>query len=168
MMELVFLFIIITTLAIYGLGKWSVSKTDYVRCVEAGPTSHVSPSEIHRLCRREKHIVVLGKDGKPIDTKLYQRVMVKGNCLKPLGIEDGAQLLVRKFNNDNDEKNRIKKGDILMIYLKSKDIYKVRVFDDFLEGGLIRTHRYADNGDVIYSSRPHELSSVEGVVKYMI
>ena len=167
-MELVFLFIIITTLAIYGLGKWSVSKTDYVRCVEAGPTSHVSPSEIHRLCCREKHIVVLGKNGKPIDTKLYQRVMVKGNCLKPLGIEDDAQLLVRKFNNDNDEKNRIKKGDILMIYLKSKDIYKVRVFDDFLEGGLIRTHRYGDNDNVIYSARPHELSRVEGVWKYLI
>lgn len=167
-MELIFFFIIIVTLAIYGLGKWSVSKTDYVRCVEAGPTTHVSPSKIHSLCRHEKQIVVLGKDGKAIDTKHYQRVVVKGNCLKPLGIEDEDQLLVSQFNNDGDERKSIKKGDILMIYLKSKDIYKVRVFDDFLDGGLIKTHRYNDNGDVIYSSRPHELSSVEGVVKYVI
>lgn len=166
-MEIVFFIIIIAALSLYGLGKKCSMATDNVGCVEAGATDSACAEELSQLSHREKRKIIYDSNNHPIDTKDYLRVVVSGNCLSPTGITNRSQLLVYRFKDEN-EKSEIKSGDILMIHLKSKNIDKVRVFDRMRDDGKMDTYRYSDNGEKIMSSRPHDLQSVVGVVKYLL
>lgn len=162
-MEILFILLIVFALIIYGMGK----KTDYVACVEAGDTNCVNSDDLKVMSHREKHQVVLDEQGHLVPQKDYIKVVVKGNCLEPKGIVNGSELLVYKFKNDS-EKNDIKEGDILMIHLKSKGIDKIRVFEKMREDGLMDTYRFDANKNKKMSSRPHDLNSVVGKVKYLL
>ena len=87
--------------------------------------------------------------------------------MKPKQIESGSQLLVLKLDDKRPVKEQIKSGDILLIHLKDTDIHKIRVFDKY-ENGVLQTYRYDDNGQKKKSSKPHQESSVIGVVKYKL
>ena len=80
---------------------------------------------------------------------------------------NGSELLVYKFKNDTEKKD-IKTGDILMIHLESKGIDKIRVFEKMREDGLMDTYRFDANKNKKMSSRPHDLNSVVGKVKYLL
>lgn len=162
-MELVFILLMILALALYCIGK----KTTYVGCVEAGDTGCVKSDELKAMSHREKYQVILDSKGHLIPTKDYIKVVVKGNCLEPKGIVDGSELLVYKFKNDS-EKGSIKEGDILMIHLESKGIDKIRVFERMREDGLMDTYRFDTDKNKKMSSRPHNLNSVVGKVKYLL
>lgn len=162
-MELVFILLIIIALALYCVGK----KTIYVTCVEAGDTNCVKPDDLRVMSHREKYQVVLDSNGHLIPAKDYIKVVVKGNCLEPKGIVNGSELLVYKFKN-NAEKKSIKEGDILMIHLESKGIDKIRIFESMREDGLMDTYRFDADKNKKMSSRPHDLNSVVGKVKYLL
>ena len=153
----------VVALALYSIGK----TTDKVCCVEAGDTKNVNPEELIALSHKEKHRVYLNKDGRLLKSKDYLRVKVKGSCLKPEGIENNSELLVYKFKDGTDKEN-IKKGDILMIHLNSKNIDKIRVFSRLLDDGKMETYRYDKNGEIKMSSRPHDIDSVVGKVKFLL
>lgn len=162
-MELIFILLMIVALALYRIGK----KTTYVTCVEAGGTDCVKSEDLNVISHREKYQAVLDANGHLIPARDYIKVVVKGNCLKPKGIVNGSELLVYKYKNDS-EKNDIKAGDILMIHLESKGIDKIRVFEKMREDGLMDTYRYDENHNKKMSTRPHDLNSVVGKVKYLL
>lgn len=162
-MELIFILLMIVALALYRIGK----KTTYVACVEAGDTNCVKPDDLKVMSHREKYQAVLDAKGHLIPAKDYIKVVVKGNCLEPKGIVNGSELLVYKFKNDTEKKD-IKAGDILMIHLESKGIDKIRVFEKMREDGLMDTYRFDENKNIKMSSRPHDLNSVVGKVKYLL
>lgn len=166
-MEMTFIILLVVALFLYGLGKKAKADIEYVGCVEAGSTEDTSAEELTKHARYERRKIILDSNDRPIDTHDYLRVVVKGNCLSPLGIADNSQLLVHRFKSDQ-ERSQIKRGDILMIRLEGKGIDKVRVFDKRLEDDKMSTYRFDHNGRRKDSSRPHSLSSVVGVVKYML
>ena len=166
-MEMFFIILLVLALALYGLGKRATAEIEYVGCVEAGATSDVFADELAKHARYEKRKIILDSENCLIDTHNYLRVIVKGDCLQPIGIVDHSQLLVYKFQNEQ-EKSIIKQGDVLMIHLASRQIDKIRVFDELLEDGKMSTYRFDCNGQRKDSSCPHSLSSVVGIVRYML
>ena len=163
-----FLVIIITIVALYGLCSFYGNKPEYVICVEAGPSDNVSYEDLKSCSFYDHKVVIRDKDGTNINTSDMFRVVVRGNCMKPKSIEDGAQLLVKKINPLSEFSSQIKQGDILLIHLNDSRIDKIRIFDEYNNNGELLTYRYDNNSVRINSSKPHKKSSIIGVVKYKI
>lgn len=154
-------------LSIYAYFNIMTRKQDFVQCVEAGPTCQINADNLNANSFYDKHRIVKKKNGDVVDTSKMIRIIVKGNCMKPKQIESGSQLLVLKLDAQRPVKEQIKSGDILLIHLKDTNIHKIRVFDKY-ENGVLQTYRFDDNGQKKKSSKPHQESSVIGVVKYKL
>ena len=99
----------------------------------------------------------------------YQRVIVHGHCMEPRGIMDCSQLWVKSINREKDFSLQVKHDDILLIYLSDKNIYKLRIFDKYLDNDRLLTYRYnPKTKERVDSSIPHKRESVVGVVKYAV
>lgn len=94
-----------------------------------------------------------------------QRVIVHGRSLEPRGIYDRSQLYVQLINLEKDFSLQVKHDDILLIYLKDKNIYKLRIFDKHLDNDNLLTYMYnPQTGERVDSSLPHRRASVVGIV----
>lgn len=105
-------------------------------------------------------------DGAVIDSSQYIRLIVKGNCMSPRGIVDGTQLLALKVSK-KDLQSKLRQNDIVLIYLKDSDIYKIRIFDKYDDSGNLITYYYK-NGEKHNSSKPHSQQDIQGIVKFSL
>lgn len=160
-----FILAIILVLALYAYS--SIKGRDVVRAVEAGPVDRCDANLIHSRSFMSSPIKLCDEKGNPLSTKGMIRVVVCGNCMKPKGIPDNAQLLVEKMAQSS-LKDKLHQGDIVMIHLKDRKLDKIRIFDRFDDKDQLITYRFDDAGNRVNSSRPHLLSSVVGVVRYKI
>lgn len=141
-------------------------KRERVIVAEAGKISDMSDTyqpyvfmNSVNINMRERHGIAI-----PLD---YQRVFVHGHCMEPRGIRDCSQLLVKSIDVNKDFSLQVKHDDILLIYLPDKNIYKLRVFDKYLDDNNLITYRYNPQTKArIDSSLPHKRENVVGVVKY--
>ena len=154
-------------ITVYAYCNINFGKSEFVQCVEAGPTIETNARRLKEKSFYDKHRIVKSKSGQEIDTSDMIRVVVAGNCMKPKNIESGSQLLVKKINRQRPVNSQIKQGDILLIHLADNGIYKVRIFDRY-EGADLVTYRYDNSGERKDSSRNHKESSVIGIVKYRL
>lgn len=130
-------------------GKLSEMQADYV------PFVYMNPIQLRAA------------DNTILDTTNLIRVLVHGCCMVPVGIMDGNQLFVEKINKNKAFSLQVKHDDIMLIYIKDKNVYKLRVFDKFGNDENLVTFRYnQETGEIQYSSRPHTRESVIGIVRY--
>lgn len=149
----------------YFVGQ-SLSK-EYVLCVEAGPMTGVSAEELRNKSFYATR-AALQDHGKIVSTRNMIRVVVNGDCMKPRNIEEGTQLYVEKIAKDADVSDKIKQGDILLLYLPDTKKYKIREFKSFISEGTMNTFYYNVDGTEHPSSQPHRRETLVGVVKYRI
>lgn len=145
-------------------------KKEQVIVAEAGKISEMRKAYQPYVYMNPISISMFNKKGlkKAIPADL-QRVIVHGHCMEPRGIMDCSQLYVQNIANDKDFSLQVKHDDILLIYLPDKNIYKLRVFDKYLDQDLLLTYRYnPQTGDRIDSSKPHNRKNVVGVVKFTL
>lgn len=140
--------------------------SDYVQCVEAGGLKNVSESSQKNKSFRTRPLSFRVREShQKIDSSQYIRIIVKGWCMKPRGIEDGDQLLVESIN-PNDAKGRLHAGDIVLLYVPEKRVYKIRELETIKDDELVTF--YYKEGNKQYSSTNHKLSMVRGVVRFKI
>ena len=112
--------------------------------------------------------------GKVIYTLNYIRVLVNGTCMAPRGIMNGRQILVELLKEEQKLyfKKYVKTEDVLLIHLKDKDVYKLRILQNYEKNDKnddeLITYRYLPNGDKHRSSRNHRPADVVGVVRYVL
>lgn len=140
-------------------------RKDYVMGVEAGTTKGVTADDLKRASFYIRHKVVKDRQGDVIPSDSIIRIVVEGNCMRPLNINNGDRMIVIKIDKKRRFEDQINKNDVLLIHLKDKGINKIRAFEEF-EGQNLKTFWYEDNGDIHRSSRVHTRESVLGVVKY--
>lgn len=160
-----FILIFMVVASLYGFLCYKRGNAETVIAVEAGSTGKVSPKWINsksfKTPRCQYKI-----NGEIIDSSLYMRLVVEGNCMMPRGIANGDQLLALKVSNAEEVKKELQHDCIVLIYLEDINLYKIRVFDK-LEGDNLVTYYY-DNGKRKNSSKPHSINSIKGIVKYAI
>lgn len=165
-METIIMGIIIVTLCVlYGITShlYAKQKEDLIIDVEAGPTS-----ECACVLSKEKAISKIIKlpNGRFVDSQKYVRIKIHGNCMEPRDILNGEQWLVSKVNHNKPVEDNIKVGDVVLIHLKDKNLYKIREVKHISDNSL-DTIRY-ENGVEKKSSKPHSYGDVIGVVQYAI
>jgi len=105
-------------------------------------------------------------NGKKVNPRDYTVCKVDGDCMGCRGIHASDIIFIKKFKNQEDKKI-IKKGDILYIkYFKNGlEGYKLREIDEHLiEENAVKTLYYTAESDVKYSSRPHKIDNIVGIV----
>lgn len=164
-METIIIGIIAASLCVlYGIASHLYAKKDKVIDVEAGPTS-----ECHRVFLKEEAAPKIIKlpNGKLVSSRNFVRIRIRGNCMEPRSIFNGEQWLVDRIDHKKAVGETIKKGDVVLIYLKDKNLFKIREVENINSTNFLDTIRY-NNGERIKSSKPHSYSDVIGIVKYAI
>lgn len=158
--------ILVVASVIYALANMRPFGSNYIECVEAGPSDSVDSKTLKSHSIREKNKWIIGKNGWPISMRNKIRVVVHGNCMNKRGISDNDQLVVQKLNPK--EIKKLKPGDIVMIHLKDKDIDKIREFRKFTKDMRLDTAYYLPDGSIKSSSKPHTAEQIVGKVKYKL
>lgn len=160
-----FILIFMVVAGLYGFLCYKRGNAETVTAVEAGSTGKVSPKWINsksfKAPRCQYKI-----NGEIIDSSMYMRLVVEGNCMMPRGIANGTQLLALKINSSEELRRELHPDNIVLIYLEDIKLYKIRVFDR-LEGDDLITYYY-ENNERKNSSKPHSIHSIKGIVKYAI
>lgn len=141
-------------------------KPDFFICVEAGDTPEVSAKELEEKSFFDIQKCYLDEDGKTIDMSNMQCLVVNNNCMLPRGIKNGDRLLAQKINVFRSVYEQITSGDILWINIADTGKNKIRIFESKNDDGDLVTFYYDSNGCKKYSSKPHSISSVRGIVKF--
>lgn len=145
-----------------------LNKQEKVIIAEAGDTGAIVNRKKSKNIIHMRPITLKDDNGNPIDKTNLIRVLVDGKCMERKGIKDGTQLYAKAINHSIKLSKQISQGDVLLIYLTDKNIYKLRVFDK-IGGGTLATYRYDINtGERKNSSKPHRPESVIGVVQYLL
>lgn len=168
-MTSVFIYIIFATVCIaYGILRSKKSHIDEVLPTFAGSISE--PHELPSDCNIEKKesFVIQLPNKSYASTRSFYRIFIIGECMEKIGINQNEEWLASKLNKRKKVTEQITPGDVLLIYLKDKNIYKIRRFDHLNEKGFLETYSYNPDGSVHMSSKPHDPMSVMGVVKYKI
>jgi hypothetical protein len=102
-------------------------------------------------------------NGKKVNPKKYIVRTVSGDCMTARNIYAGDLLFIEPFDGDVSHLN---KRDILLIKKGDSD-YKIREYVDVdaRDAQKLRTLYYPD-GKPKDSSKPHDLSRVEGIVRF--
>lgn len=139
---------------------------DDVIATEAGPLNAGCTKFLRTSDSKERALIIKLKDGRYINTSDYLRLRISGTCMTPRNILNGEEWLAKPYDG---ESSAINPGDVLLIYIKDKNMYKIReverVLDDKQE---VETFYYNPDGSKQFSSRWHRLADVRGVVKYAI
>ena len=144
--------------AIISIYRFRGIKKEQVIVAEAGRISEIG--DTYQPYIYMNPILSSDEEGNNI-----QRVIVHGRSLEPRGIYDRSQLYIQLINLEKDFSLQVKHDDILLIYLKDKNIYKLRIFDKHLDNDNILTYMYnPQTGERVDSSLPHRRESVVGVV----
>jgi len=100
-----FILILMAVAGLYGFLCYRKGNAETVTAVEAGSTTKVSPKWINsksfKAPRCQYKI-----NGEIIDSSLYMRLIVEGNCMMPRGIASGDQLLALKVDNVEELKKK--------------------------------------------------------------
>jgi len=165
-METVWFILIFALVAsLYGFLCYKRGNAETVTAVEAGTMAKASSEWINSKSFKSPKCQYK-INGEIIDSSLYMRLVVEGNCMVPRGIASGDQLLALKVNDIEELRKELQHGNIVLIYLEDINLHKIRVFDRF-EGDNLMTY-YFENGKRRDSSRPHSINSIKGIVKYAI
>lgn len=165
-METVWFILIFAIVAgLYGYLCYKKGNAETVIAVEAGSTGKVSPRWINSKSFKAPRCQYK-VNGETIDSSMYMRLVVEGNCMTPRNIFNGDQLLALKVNSIEELRRELQPNNIVLIYLNDIDLYKIRIFDSF-DGDDLLTYYY-ENGKRKDSSRPHSIHSIKGIVKYAI
>ena len=161
-----FYFIILFVLALgfYAFCNLKLRK-DHVIGVEAGTTKGVTADELGRLSYYRKHKIVKTRHGEIINPNSIIRIVVEGNCMKPLNINSGDEMIAIKIDKKRPLAEQIKTNDVLLIHLEDTGINKIRAFNKF-EGKDLVTFWYEEDGKEHLSSKKHSPKSILGIVRY--
>lgn len=154
----------VLVLAFYAYSNLKLRK-DFVMGVEAGTTKGVTADDLKRASFSVKHKVVKDRQGNVIPADSIIRIVVEGNCMRPLHINNGDRMIVVKIDKNRPFEEQVKQNDVLLIHLKDNGINKIRAFENF-EGQNLRTYWFEDSGKKHPSSKVHTRESVLGVVRY--
>lgn len=167
MASVLFILFFITIIVFYGYSSISL-KREYIQSVEAGGLHEATQEEQKQLSYYAPHRMTKDSKGRIIDEKNTMKIIVKGKCMEPLKINSGDILFVKKFGKNEDLSNELHQGDVLLIYLSDKKIYKIRAFDSYedSEKSILKTYRYDNNGNRQDSSKPHNRKDIIGRVEY--
>lgn len=160
-------FVMIVLLTIYYVSSSKISPKEYVKCVEAGPTSVVTAEDLERLSFFDNWKTLENREGKSLDRSNLFRVVVNGDCMHVRHIVNGTQLLVAPIDKQKSLEQQIKKSDILMIHIPDTGVDKIRELD-CLDKNFAYTFYYNPDGTIHNSSRPHGRGTIVGVVRYRI
>lgn len=145
-----------------------LNKQEKVIIAEAGDTGAIVNRKKTKNIIHMRPIRLKDDNGNSIDKSNLIRVLVDGKCMERKGIKDGSQLFAKAIDHSIKLSKQISQGDVLLIYLTDKNIYKLRVFDK-IEEGTLATYRYDINtGERKNSSKPHRPESIIGVVQYLL
>ena len=173
--SIVFTIILLFALSLYAYAnynkrmqiKQSANKnTDFFICVEAGDTPEVSAEELERKSFYDAQKCYIDENGKEIDISDMQCLVVNNNCMRKRKIKNGDRLLAQKIDIFKPVYAQINVNDILWINIVDTGKNKIRVLESIHEDGYLTTYYYDNNGEKKYSSRPHNISSVRGIVRY--
>lgn len=148
-------------------GQLNSQIRDYVMCVEAGDTDCITAEDLKESSYYIKHQPIRDYSGHIINDPNTIRIKTKGDCMVPIGINNGDELLVHLIDRDKPLAKQIEHGDVLLIHIQDNGINKIRIFDTYDDKGNLLTYRYKDNVRK-NSSRPHSVDSVVGVVRYQL
>ena len=168
-MAVVIAIIVITLpIGIYWLsGQNLLTKKVKVIVAEAGKISEMG--EDYQPYVYMNPIVLSDVNNEKIDSENLLRVLVHGHCMEPIGIMDGAQVFAEKIIKSKDFSMQAKYGDVLLIYLEDKNMFKLRIFEKYNQDKDLITYRYDQKTrQKRYSTNPHTIDSVVGVVKFKI
>ena len=169
MVIVVLICLFVVTLLLYALFNKLINAPEWIECVDAGPVSSVDPQELHSRVKFEPMGIFRTEDGKLLTSADYQRITVSGNCMGPREeIRSGQDLLVEKIKDGRDLS--LKKGDILLIHVPDKNIYKIRAYEKKTDKdpNVYETYYYDEAGNKVPSSKPHKKDYVQGVVRYIL
>lgn len=160
--------IILSIIAILLLiAYFLLNRPQKVIVADAGPTKKLTDKEQRANDELRPYQFIRLGSGKNINSRDYMRVKVDGHCMEPRGIKDGCQVLVLPRNKNEQFKKQVKLGDILLIYLHDKKVYKLRILENYDNEKQLITFRY-ENGQKHRSQRNHNPDDVLGVVKYIL
>ncbi len=149
-----------------GFYAWAnlrcVPKNEKVYEVEAGSTASSSPLGSYEA----KSKIIKLHNGRYITTADFIRIKIHGECMSFRNIKDGDEWLVERLEQEKI-KPTIQVRDVLLIYIKEKNVYKIREFVGYAEDGTLKT-RYYEGDSERASSRNHTVDQVLGVVRYLI
>ena len=130
--------------------------------VECGPISGVKHTGLQRMPER---INASYKKVKLGVAYWYRRFVVQGECMTKRGIKPKSIVSVRMISND--DRNNLKSGDIVLIFLNDKKFrgYKIRIIKT-VDGNKAKTFYYDKNGNEKPSSESHFLVNIIGVVDF--
>lgn len=159
--------IFILLCVLYGVAR-SYNNTDEVLPAHAGDDED---SHGHSPCectvKREKSRIIQLPNGLYANTKSFHRVAVVGTCMEKIGIMSGDEWLAEKIKSKK-LKERLKSDDVLLIYLKDKNEYKLRRLRKVLPAGQFATYYYKPDGTEHDSRNHHSSESILGVVRYKL
>ena len=159
-----FIVAFVLVLGFYAFANLKLRK-DFVMGVEAGTTKGVTADELRRASYSVKHRVVKDRKGNVINPDSIIRIVVEGNCMRPLRINSGDEMIAIKIDNKRPLDEQIKPNDVLLIHLADKGIKKIRAFEAF-EGRNLKTFWFEEDGQKHPSSKVHTPESILGIVRY--
>lgn len=162
-----FILLFIAVFCLYAYSSLRLRK-DKVIAVEAGTIDGVCSEVLKQSSYYVKHKIIKDNKGNILDPDNIIRIVIRGNCMKPLNINTGDEMIAVKIDKNKSLSEQISKNDVLLIYLEDKRIHKIRAFEDFNTENELKTFWFEDNGQKHYSSRPHSSNSVLGVVRYRV
>lgn len=171
----VFAIILLFALSLYAYANYNKrkqikqcvnKKNDFFICVEAGDTPEVSAEELEKKSFYDTQKSYIDENGIEIDMSDMQCLVVNNNCMRKRNIKNGDRLLAQKIDIFRSVYEQINVNDILWINIADTGKNKIRVLESINKDGYLTTFYYDDNGEKKYSSRPHAISSVRGIVRF--
>jgi hypothetical protein len=139
-----------------------------IRFVKAGPIS--SP---HSVMLKDANKISISPfeyfyhEGKKVNPRNYIVRKVDGDCMSPRGINTCDLIFIEEFKTVQEKEN-IQKGDIIYIkYTKDgSEGYKIReAAENKTNDDSIRTLYYSAEGNIKFSTDPHKLENIIGIVR---
>ena len=150
----------------YGIISYNNSKDQQVLMIEAGPTDCANEA-----CLQDHYTTPIKTielpNGEFKSSRDFIRIKISGNCMQKRNIFYGEEWLVKPINHTKPVQEQLNPTDILLIYIKDKNIYKIRELAGFLGNNMLETIYYKGD-EVVTSSSPHSYDSILGIVKYNI
>ena len=106
--------------------------------------------------------------GKILHSRDYICVKVDGSSIEPRGIKNNSIVYVLPLNRKEHFKKQVRAEDVLLIYLPDKNVYKLRILQNYDNKKRLITYRYNEDGKKHISSKSHHPDNVRGVVKYVM
>ena len=135
-----------------------------IKSVSAGSTKNLPEND----CKSKiSPFEVFYHNGKKVNPNDFTVCKVNGDCMWCRGINGGNIVFIKEFKKTED-KNNIKKGDIVYIKYTKGDYsgYKLREVDENLaHDKVVKTLYYTSEGEIKKSNTNHSVDNVIGIVE---